>query len=273
MLTKVEVRTSQGELLILPLEDVSSGFVVSDINGLDPVKATIVTSSFAQLDGSQYHSSKRESRNIILTLELRPDFAVDSVRDLRTLLYQFFMPKSEVDLRFFMLDGLTVDISGRIESFESVLFTDEPQVTISLICFDPDFYDPVPVVLAGNTTSGEEMTALEYIGSVETGVILSLNVDRDLTAFEFYHQPPNDALRSMEFALPLIAGDTLIITTSPGNKGASLVRSDVVSSVLYGVSPFSNWIELEPGSNLIRFYAEGAAVPFTLEYTNKYGGL
>ncbi len=60
MLIKVEARTSSGALLILPLDDVSSGYVVEEIEGLDPVKATLVSSSFAQADGEQYHT-----RNVI----------------------------------------------------------------------------------------------------------------------------------------------------------------------------------------------------------------
>ena len=60
MLTRVEVRNDHGNLLNLSLQEILGGFIVEEIQGLDPVAATIVSSSFAQLDGEQYQSSRRE---------------------------------------------------------------------------------------------------------------------------------------------------------------------------------------------------------------------
>lgn len=273
MLTKVEVRNIQGALLSLPLEDMSSGFVLESIDGLDPVKATIVSSSFAQQDGAQYHSSRRETRNIILRLELDPDYVVDSVRDLRKRLYNFFMPKTEVKLRFYMSDGLIVNISGRVESFETPLFTKEPGATVSILCFDPDFIDLTPIGLSGLSTATSTETLVNYTGTVETGLQFVLNVDRPLTQFTFYHRPPDGTLRSLDFAASLVAGDVLTINTVTGAKGAILTRAGSNTSLLRGISPQSNWVELMSGSNQIRIYAVGAGIPFTITYTTRYGGL
>jgi hypothetical protein len=38
-------------------------------------------------------------------------------------------------------------------------------------------------------------------------------------------------------------------------------------------SSVSTWINFFPGTNYIRVYADGAAIPFTIEYTTKLGGL
>src|SRR3954470_19978896 len=113
MIYKVEVRSPQGDLLTLELDDISDGLLVKEIKGLDPVKATLVSSSFAQQDGSYYQSSRRENRNIGLVLGLVPDPAVSSVRAVRNGLYRYFMSESAVSLRFFDdEDDLTVDIDG-----------------------------------------------------------------------------------------------------------------------------------------------------------------
>lgn len=275
MITKVEVRTRQGDLLILPLElEDAYGYPILDISGLDPVKATLVSSSFAQRDGEQYHSSRRETRNIKLQLGLDPDPATETVRSLRKKLYTFFMPKTEVTFRFYMEDGLEADIVGRVESCETALFSAEPAVDISVICFDPDFFELTPEIISGSTTSGEIPMTIQYDGTVETGIELTLNVDRDLAEFTVYHVPPNDSIRSMDFDnVPLVAGDVLTISTVVGAKGATLTRAGVTTSVLYGISPQSNWIELMPGSNTLRVYAVGLDIPLTIEYTNKYGGM
>lgn len=275
MLQLVEVRTRQGDLLSLPLEDDSSGFRVADIQGLDPVKANLVSSSFANMDGEEYQSSRREARNVKLQIELDPDPETgDTVYGLRKEIYKFFMPKSEVTFRFYMSDGLEVDIVGRVESCETAMFTQEPAVDISVMCFKPDFYELTPELVPGTTTAGEVPITIEYAGSIETGIQLTLLVDRSLPDFSVYHVPPNDETKTMDFDnYPLIAGDVLVISTVRGAKGATLTRAGVTTSVLFGISPQSNWIELQPGTNTIRVAAEGADIPLSIQYINKYGGL
>lgn len=274
MLTMLEVRNSQGALLSLPLEDISDGLILAEVEGLDPVKATLVSSSLAQLDGEQYHSARREARNILLHLDLEPDYITDSVRDLRKRLYAFFMPKSEVQLRFYMSDDLTVNIMARVETFDSEMFSKEPKMVSSLMCYDPDFIDLDPVLIEEMTTETTDELLVEYDGTVETGIFFQLLVDRALSEFTIYHRLPDNSIRSLEFAAaPLEDGDVLTINTISGSKGATLLRTGITTSVLYGVSPQSSWIELQPGENYIRVYAEGDEIPFEITYSNRYGGL
>lgn len=271
-LNKVEVRTSQGSLLILPFEDVSDGLIVQGIEGLDPVKATLVSSSFAQLDGAQYHTSRREPRNIKFRLGLEPDYITNLVGDVRDRLYGFFMPKTEINLRFYTyLERL--NISGRIESFETALFTQEPAVDISIMCFDPDFYELTPVVFDGMTTDSLTETPINYIGTVETGILFKLFPQRTFSQFTIYHNPPDGTLRVLDFVETLSPNDVLTISTVVGNKYVTRLRAGVEASKIYALSPQSNWIELLPGENNIRVYAEGLPIPFSIEYTTKYGGL
>lgn len=273
MLESVQIRTPQGSLLTLPLEDVSDGLVLEDILGLDPVKATLVSSSFAQQDGAQYHSSRRETRNLVLKFGFEADIANTTIRALRQRLYEYLMPKSEVDLRFIDSDGSVVRIDGRVETCETDLFSQEPRVNSSILCFDPDFRELTPETITGTTVNTSTETLVMYEGTVETGIEFQLNVNRALSAFTIYHRPPDGTLRSLDFAASLISGDVLNISTVPGAKSLTLTRAATTSSILYGMSPQSSWIELAPGDNYLRVYATGAAVPFEIEYTNRYGGL
>ena len=274
MLTTVEARNAAGTLLSLDLDDVSDGFVLQNVKGLDPVHATLISSDYAQQDGGQFHSARRDTRNIILTIGLEPvDWLTTSVKSLRTNLYAFFMPKSQVELRFVDSGGLTVTITGRVESFETPLFAPESIVTVSLICYDPDFQKLTSETISGSTVSDTTETLVSYDGTVETGIIFTLNVDRTEDAFTIYHRAPDGQIVSMDFAGSLLADDVVTINTITGTKGATLTRASVNSSVLYGVSAQSTWIELQPGDNYIRVYATGAAIPFTIEYTKRYGGL
>ncbi|AWN05976.1 minor tail protein [Streptomyces phage PherryCruz] len=275
MLQLVEVRTRQGDLLSLPLDDDSSGFRTVEVEGLGPVKATLVSSSFANMDGEEYQSARREARNIKLKIELDPNPETDdTVYGLRKQLYKFFMPKAEVTFRFYMSDGLEVDIVGRVETCEPELFTQEPTMDISVMCFKPAFYELTPELVPGTTTAGDVPISIDYVGTIETGIQLTLNVDRTLPQFSVYHVPPDGDTRTMDFDnYPLVAGDVLVISTVRGAKGATLTRAGVTSSVLYGISPQSNWIELQPGLNTILVQAEGADIPLVIQYTNLHGGL
>lgn len=272
MLTLLEVR-GQGGTLGLSIEDSSLGYDIQNIEGLDPVKATLVSSSFAQQDGAQYQSARRESRNVVLTLGLYPNYATDDVRSLRQKLYPFFMPKTPVSLRFFMSDGLTVDIEGRVESCESTMFSEEPAVDVSILCFDPDFYEPDAIEISGESTAGDSPTILNYTGTVDTGIEFKLNVNRTMSEFTIYHQAPDGTVKAMDFQASVINGDVVTINTTPGAKVATLTRGGAESSILFGISPQSYWLQLDPGPNGIRVYAEGASVPYTITYTRRFGGL
>jgi hypothetical protein len=274
MLTTVEVRNIAGSVLSLQLDDISDGFVVQSIKGLDPGSATLSSSEYAQQDGGVFHSARRPMRNIIFTLNLEPqDWATQTVKSLRNQLYSFFMPKSQVELRFIDSDGLTVTISGRVETMETPIFAQESVVDVSIVCFDPDFHKLTMETVTGDTVSDTTEFLIDYEGTVETGIIFTLNVDRTEDAFTIYHRAPSGVITSLDFAASLLADDVVTINTISGSKSAILTRTAVDSSVLYGVSPQSTWIELQPGENYLRVYATGDPIPFEITYTNRYGGL
>lgn len=273
MLTKIEARNTRGGLLSMELEDMSDGIVLADVGGLDPVKATIVSSNFAQVDGEQYNSSRREKRNITIKIGMEPDYITTFPEDIRDTLYDYFMPKSTVDLRLYTDKGLVVNTSGRVESCEAPLFVQDPEANISVLCFDPDFIALNSTTIEGETVSDSTTTTVTYDGNVNVGVQLVLNIDRTLTEFTIYHTAPDGSTRQTDITAALEAGDILTIVTVTGSKRLTLTRSSTDSSLLYAQSPQSNWLELSKGDNLIRVYATGAAIPWTMTYTTRYGAL
>lgn len=273
MLSRVEVRTRQGSILNLTLDDPSNGFVVGEIEGLGPVNATLVSSGFAGVDGEQFHNAKREKRNIKFNIELQPDYITNTVKELRQELYDFLMPKAEVMLRFVDSDDTYVDIWGRVESNDPSIFTKEPSSDISIVCFNPDFVDPTAITVSGTSTALTNELEIIYDGTVETGFVFTMTVNRTLNDFSIYHTPPDGSLRIVDFSAPLVAGDILEISSVTGAKGATLTHLGSDKSLLYGISPQSPWLQLEKGSNKFRVYATGAGVPYTIAFTTKHGGL
>lgn len=274
MLSEVQATSVQGSLLSLPFGEITSGIYIKNIEGLEPVKATIVSTSFPNKNGTIYQASQREARDIKLHVGIEPDYISEEPKDVRRRLYQFFMPNTLVTFKFIDTDGLVVRISGMIETFDAPLFEQEPKADISIHCFDSDFVDlDNPVELGGNTVSNTLDTTINYEGSVETGIEFYLLVDRDVDEFTIYNTMPNGQIRQLDFAWPLHNGDQVNFVTIPGNKKIELVRAGVTSSLLYAKSPQSSWIDFYPGTNLFRVYAEGAAIPYDIIYYNRYGGL
>jgi hypothetical protein len=277
MLSQVLVTNNQGDLLVLNLNQVNDNVIIENIEGLDPVKATLVSSTFSTLDGAQFQNSRREPRNIVLTLGLEPDWAVERVKDIRDHLYRFLMPKMKIDLKF--LDDTTEtgvdtnDISGVVESFQAKLFSAEPSVEVSIMCFDPDFVAHDITTVSEDTVSDSSTFAIDYEGTVEAGMLFTMNFNRTESEFTIKCTSPDGTVRTMDFSFAFLSGDVLEVSTVPGDKRVSLIRAGIKTPILYSLARLSKWIDLWPGSNYFNVYATGAAIPFTISYYNRFGGL
>lgn len=273
MITKIDVTNSRGNILTLPMIEEDNPYLISDIDGLDPVDATLVSSSYAGVDGEIFQSAKRAARNIVMKLDLDPDFISNTFTTLRQNLYRYLMPKSLVKLRLYQDTGLYVDIQGRVEKLTSPLFDQDPTVNVSIMCYQPDFTDPRIIDLSGNTVSDTTNTVIDYPGSVETDTVVTLNVNRSISDFTIYNTDEGGNLYQLDFSGSLIAGDVLVVSSLSGAKGITLTRAAVSSSYLYGRSSQSSWIQLFEGLNNFRIYTSGAPIPYVLEYVVRYGGL
>lgn len=275
MLTKVDITNSRGSILSLPMDedDAINGYQVNDIDGLDPVKATLVASSYAGADGENFQSAKLPARNIKIKLDLDPDFNPKTYRDLRNDLYAWFMPKAQINLKFHLSSGLIVNIDGIVEEMSSPLFQNDPNVEISIMCFKPDFLDLQMVTISGHTVADTTNTVIDYPGSVEAGTVVTLNFNRAVSEFSIYNRDEGGNLQQLDFSGSLLNGDQLVVSSLRGSKGITLTRSSVTSSYLYGRSPQSSWISFVEGNNQFRVYAMGDPIPYTLEYVARYGGL
>lgn len=274
MLTKVDITNVRGNVLTIPLvDDDISPYLISDIDGLQPVDATLTALSYAGMDGEVFQAAKRAARNIVMKVDLDPDFVDDTYTSLRQNLYRFFNPKSVITMRFYQDTGLYVDIQGIVEKFPTTLFDQKPTVSISIMCYNPDFTDPRIVQLAGHTVADTTNTNIDYPGSVETGIVLTLNVNRPVADFTIYNVDEGGNIQQFDFTGSLIADDVLVVSTLPGTKGITLTRAGVSSSYLYGRSSQSSWIQLFEGMNHFRVYTSAEPVPYVLEYVVRYGGL
>ena len=275
MLTSVSVTNVRGNVLQLPLLDSSAGYVVEDIEGLGPVNATLTSSSIAQLDGATFQNAQRGTRNITSTIGFAPDFVNNTVQSLRSNLYDYFLPKANVDLAFYMDGDLYALTSGQVESFDGTLFSNDPSMDLSIICYDPDFYAPDSTVISGDTVSTTDTQIITYPGTTDAGFIFTLNVNRSVDGFSLYNTRPDGIIQvlNMISSLDLVNGDVVTITSIPGSKSIVYNHAGTPVSGLAFMDPTSDWPLLTKGDNVFRAYASGDPIPFTIEYTTKYGAL
>ena len=274
MLTQVDVKNVRSNTLQLPLLSAANGYAVRDIQGLDPVKAALTTSSMAQLDGAQFQNARRDIRNITMKLGLVPNFVDTTVDSLRQGLYDYFMPKSNIGLTFWK-DGVVYAVtSGQVESNENNMFSADPEVDISILCYDPDFYAPAAVVSNLSTVTTTVTTPVSYSGNSDAGIIFALSINTILSGFTVYNQQPDGTITSFAVTGSFVSGDVFTINSIPGQKAATLTRSSVTTSALSMVDPTNaGWPVFQKGSNLFRVLASVASIPYTVTCTPKYGGL
>jgi hypothetical protein len=275
MLTMVTAQNDRLDTLLLPLMDSSGGYVVKDIQGLGPVKATLTSSPFAQSDGAQFQAARREPRNITMKLGIEPDYVSNNVASLRSRLYDFFMPKTPVTIGLYIDDAIFATTDAIVESCEPDIFTADPQVDISMICYDPDFYDLDETLVSGSTTNGTTTQVIPYDGTQDVGVIFSITPVNNIAELTLYNTRPDGTVQIFDvYSEEFLAGNTITITSVPGKKSVMQTTAGLTYSVLRSMSPISTWITLGRGDNLFRAYQTGATPhPWTLKYTAKYGGL
>lgn len=272
MLEKVEVVTAAGQVLELPIATSPGGYLVEDIDGLDPNKAIYASSILAQMDGEEYQSSRGEKRQITLKLGYSVNHP-STVRARRTALYSYMMPQSRVVLRFYMTDFPVVEIVAHVEDVDAPMFTKDPKATIIFVCFKPDFISTTLESIPGFSTDTPAAMDVTYGGSVQTGFDFDLSVNRSISGFTISNAYGGET-EELTFVGSLINGDLVTIDTREGQKGAWRTRAGNKTSVLNAVSPASAWPDLKPGENAFRVYAAGATpIPFTIEYKERFGGL
>ena len=272
MLTMVAVESGTSGQLQFPLGDSSAGYVVKDIQGLDPVKATLTSSSRAQTDGAELHNRKREPRNILMRIGFQPDYATMDVASLRSNLYRYLMPKMDVVFSLYDDDILFGTTVGVVESFDAPMFTADPEVNVSLMCYDPDFYAPDSVLVVGSSVSDMTSQSISYNGTSDTGIVFSLNFPADSGAVWINNTRPDGNTDSMEISGTFLANDTLNVNTNRGKKSVVINRAGVDIPILYWLERSSRWIVLQQGINLFRVYTPDPGASYSVEYTEKYGG-
>jgi len=283
VITKIELFTVQPDAPVLPL----GGFMpnddpvqIRDITGLEPVKANIALTPYASGRGALYQGSTTPERNIVMKLGLNPDWeGQQSMASLRQVLYRYLMPQHWTKLRFFSQELPDVDIEGYVESFEPNMFSEDPEVQVSIICPKPDFIEADATIFDGTVDDGTLEEEFDYAGTIETGFELRIDGTVENPAYT----------GSLTFKLTSF-GEDQIFTITPvtvdgqryfklstvrnAKRAQSVSKADgSLTNLLSGVTGGSVWPVIKPGKNILSVAATEMGQVWTMAYFNRFGGL
>ena len=276
MLTEVRVTTPQDALapeLVLPIGG-PSNFPIQYIDGLSPADAEIATSKYAIVCGEHFDGSRANMRNIVLTLELVPDYSeYQTVEQLRAELYRYFKPKEETIMTFVSSEFGERWISGYVETLEAPLFVDKPAAQISILCPNPYFRSTV-VTQTGSASANSPIT-IDNVGELSSGALITIEQAPSTNSVTITNTAINASTEyTMQINRSLPTNFTMSVNTNTGRKDAFLV-GDQNPSLLKDLSFDSEWIKIHPGVNqlVVGIKGGGTDPQVTVEYEERYIGL
>jgi hypothetical protein len=246
---------------------------IRNIDGLDPVKASVNTSPYGSVDGASYIGSSVQSRNIVLSLKPRPDWDIWTYENLRRLVYSYFMPKLITRLVFYSDDMIPVEIYGVVEGVSVNLFSKDPELQVSIVCPDPYFTALDPTVITG--VNGEVET-FDYNGNVESGMIVRVtHVSGAPTTIGIQLGDPK--VTYFGVAADVNSTKYFEMSSIPMRKYVQNVNigTGVIDNLLSNVylQEGSLWPVLEPGENEFRVVTDAGVQDYELIFYERFGGL
>jgi len=282
MLTEVKAYSSWRSAPTLPLSDggrpETDLIQLRNIDGLDPVKASVNTSPFGSVDGASHTGSSVLTRNIVLTLHPNPNWDTWTFESLRKLLYSYFMPKRQTRLVFYSDDMIPVEISGIVESVSVNIFSKDPELIVSIICPDPYFTALEPTVLTGQTVrAGGAVTTLEYNGTIESGMFVEVSSTVAPFPTDIAIQIGDPRLSYFAVEASVDAGKYFQMSSLPMRKYVQNVdvNTGVITNLLSKVhiQEGSLWPTFQPGLNEFMVVTDQGVQDWELTWYERFGGL
>jgi len=259
-----------------------SEYQVISVEGLNPPKAQINTSTIVGLDGSRFNSSKLENRNIVIQVRLNGDIETN-----RNNLYKYFITKESCTV-YYSNSIRDVYIKGYVESVEVSPFTDNEIMQISIICPQPYFKDMEEIIadisstlsafvfpfsMGSNGATNPQVTSVSAtdnakafstvnttssrnvnnVSASETGVIVEVDFKGNVSSL-LIRNTRNGQTITINHSF--IENDKLIINTNKGEKSVKLIRNGVTTNLLSKIARGSTFFVLDPGDNLFNYLAD-----------------
>lgn len=285
MIHTLTVTNYRGEKYVFDFANMlTSEFVITDIKGVGPNKATINSVEVATNDGSIFNSARVEARNIVIKIA----FNGWDIEALRQKCYRYFPLKKMLTLEF-LTDHRDCIITGYVEANEPNIFSKMEDTQISIVCPYPYFYSAesqsketvfygeeplfefpfenegdLPLVEFGQINNVTEAN-IPYEGDAEVGLTFTAHAVGPVSNISIFDLDTGD---SMTVRIDLIAGDDLIISTVKSRKYVRLLRNGTYSNMLNSLDRNSTWVQLKKGDNAFAYTAESGLLNLQFRVQN-----
>lgn len=301
MIKAVTITNHLNESIRLDLtQPEKSGFIIESIDGLGPVKADINFTEMATVDGALDNSARIGTRNIVMSLIFLEN---PTIEDTRLLSYKYFPNKRNVTFSI-ETDNRVCETIGRVEENTPSIFEKQEGCQISILCPDPFFYsvgssantfygvDPLFEFPFSNESLTEKLIEfgrirqytegnIYYEGDIEIGITIKIHATGPASGIMIYNSRTRETMTIDDEKLIAImgsgiqAGDDIIIKTSRGEKGISMLRSGIYTNILNSLGKPIKWFQLSKGDNLFAYRAEEGLqnLQFSIENKVVYEGV
>ena len=258
-------------------------YAITDIDGLYPPSANIITSELSLYDGSKFNSSKVTARQMQINGKIQYNAAKN-----RVALYKVIKTKHFIRVKY-ADDERDVYIDGYVSDLQMGHFENPQTFSVTILCPEPFFKDAQEIIDQVNTIIKNfhfpfAITAADPIPFGYFDSVLELNVENDgdvatgivitITATGQVDNPTIFNKETREFfgvQTSLEAGDVLTISTERGSKTVTLLRDGEETNMFNSIEQGSAWIQLEPGDNIFTYEADNDTVQYmSVSFTHRH---
>ncbi len=304
MIKSVSITNHLSDSIRIPLDDLGeSGFIITNIDGLGPVKANINFTELATNDGAIDNSARLESRNIVMSMKFTPN---PTIEDARLLSYKFFPIKQMITFEI-ETDNRMCITTGRVETNEPIIFDESEGCQISIMCPDPYFYaidengkkktefyglEPLfefpfenaslnlPTLEFGQVVQQTEGIVL-YEGDADVGVTVTIHATGECQGLKIFNVSTRETIAISDTKFRALvgsgiqAGDVITVCTIRGKKGITLLRGGQTTNILNALEKPIGWFRLTKGENLFAYSADYGLIniQFSIESQVVYEGV
>lgn len=308
MIRSLRVYNEFGEALDLTLRNPEeSGFLVMNVGGLGPSKATVSLTQVATINGGIFNSSRITNRNITFNLLFINDDQYGSpkrsIEDVRQLLYRYFPVSKKITIEI-IADNREAMVEGFVESNDPNVFSSQEGSSISVVCPDAYLYALTNGITGFSYYEGafefpfsnESLTEkvieigrlfinnqkfINYTGDASVGVKIYVHANGPVENLQIRNVTTGESMTIDHTKLSaicpggIIDGDDIVISTVRGSKYIFLTRNGVTYNIINSLGFRVVWPQLIKGLNHVVYTASFGVsyLYFVLEYQIAYEGI
>lgn len=283
-ITSISLYSNNSEIASVNLDSVSNRdqYIIKSILGLDADEIIPKFYAFGLKSKAKFFDHALRSREIVMKLGLQPRYELnETYSELRDNLYRMILASrtGKIDVVLNAGGGTAAIISGVITKFESDLFSESPEVQITITCDDPmlrsmnsihlktsDIPTSGPIVIGDNLSTAPHGFSMQvtFDAAMDSLVISDSVYSGPGTVDWHFIVTPDGGFE---------INDVLYFSSEFGSKQLYLIRDSDTIYLLDKIDPESVWPIIFPGFNEFYFTNLSDLTFNLLEYHATYWGV